>query len=136
MVVAIVGLAAGAVVLAVPDPRPPVGDEAERFAARLVRAREEALLTNRAIAVEMTASGYDFSSFDGVRWTVLADGPFSEEKWAEDTVVRSGGRLGSGPLQVVFDPTGAAEPAVVILSRKGREMTVAVDAAGEVRIDG
>ena len=36
------------------DPRPPVDDEAERFAARLVRAREEALVTNRAVAVEAT----------------------------------------------------------------------------------
>ncbi len=136
MVVAIIGLAAGAVVLAVPDPRPPVGDEAERFAARLVRAREEALLTNRAVAVEATARGYDFSSFDGVQWTSLAEGPFGEEVWAEDTIARAGDRPANRPLQIVFDPTGAAEPAVLILSRKGRDVTVAVDAAGEVRVDG
>ena len=42
MVVAIIGLAAGAVVLSVPDPRPSVAEDAERFAARLSRAREEA----------------------------------------------------------------------------------------------
>jgi len=136
MVVAIIGLAAGAVVLAVPDTRPPVGDEAERFAARLVRAREEALLTNRAVAVEATAEGYAFSSFDGVQWSPLTDGPFGDELWAEDTAARPEGQPQGEPLRVVFDPTGAAEPATLALSRKSRVVTVVVDAAGEVRVHG
>ena len=136
MVVAIMGLAAAAVVLAVPDPRPPVGDEAERFAARLVRAREEALLTNRAVAVEATATGYAFSSFDGVQWSPLTDGPFGEERWAEDTAARPEGLPEDAPLRVVFDPTGVADAASLTLSRGPRAVTVAVDAAGEVRVDG
>jgi len=136
MVVAIMGLAAGTVVLAVPDPRPPVGDEAERFAARLVRAREEALLTNRAVAVEATATGYAFSSFDGVQWSPLTDGPFGEERWAEDTAARADGQPADAPLRVVFDPTGVADAARLTLSRGPRAVTVAVDAAGEVRVDG
>jgi len=134
MVVAIMGLAASAVVLAVPDPRPPVGDEAERFAARLVRAREEALLTNRAVAVETTATGYAFSSFDGVQWSPLTDGPFGEERWAEDTAARPEGQPADTPLRVVFDPTGVADAASLTLSRGSRAVTVAVDAAGEVRV--
>ena len=134
MVVAIMGLAAAAVVLSVPDPRPPVGDEAERFAARLVRAREEALLTNRAVAVEATAEGYAFSSFDGVQWSPLTDGPFGQEAWAEDTAARPEGQPADAPLRVVFDPTGVAEAASLTLSRGPRAVTVAVDAAGEVRV--
>jgi general secretion pathway protein H len=134
MVVAIMGLAAGAVVLAVPDPRPPVGDEAERFAARLVGAREEALLTNRAVAVEATATGYAFSSFDGVQWSPLTDGPFGEEHWAEDTRVRPEGQPADQVLRVVFDPTGVADAARLTLSRGPRAVTVAVDGAGEVRV--
>ncbi|MET4682217.1 GspH/FimT family pseudopilin [Brevundimonas faecalis] len=136
MVVAIMGLAAGAVVLAVPDPRPPVIHEAERFAARLVRAREEALLTNRAVAVEATATGYGFSSFDGVRWSPLTDGPFGPEDWAEDTAVRPEGQPADQPLRIVFDPTGAPDAAALTLSRGSRVVTVAVDAAGEVKVDG
>ncbi|MBJ7446145.1 MAG: GspH/FimT family pseudopilin [Brevundimonas sp.] len=131
MVVAILGLAAGAVVLSVPDPRPPVGAEAERFAARLVRAREEAVLTNRSIAVEATARGYGFSQFDGVQWTALTDGPFGKEVWQTET---SAG-LPSATLRVVFDPTGASEPATVTLSRDGQSSTVSVDGAGEVSVD-
>ena len=136
MTVAIIGLAAGAVVLALPDPHPSASQAAEAFAARLVRAREEALLTNRAVAVEATAEGYAFSSFDGVQWSPLTDGPFGVELWAEDTAARPEGQPQGEPLRVVFDPTGSAEPATLALSRKSRVVTVVVDAAGEVRVHG
>ena len=131
MTVTVIGLAAGAVVLAMPDPRPTVTAEAERFAARLVRAREEAVLSNRPVAVEATAAGYDFSRYDGADWTPLNEGPFGPEKWGEDLRVSTGG----DPVRVVFDPTGAADPARLTLSRDGRVRTVAVDGAGEVTLD-
>jgi general secretion pathway protein H len=130
MVVAILGLAAGAVVLAVPDPRPAVGVEAERFAARLSRARDEAVLSNRPVAVEVTRTGYDFAVFDGRAWSALSDGPFEPEVWQAGTALgpAAGARL-------VFDPTGVAEPVTLTLTRDGRHRTVAVDGAGEVRLD-
>lgn len=131
MVVAIIGLAAGAVVLSVPDPRPSVGMDAERFAARLVRAREEAILTNRAVAVDADAAGYAFTSFDGARWSPLIDGPFGPEAWTPDTTVAAR----DGEPRVLFDPTGAAEPVTLAVSRDGQGVVVSVDGAGEVRID-
>jgi general secretion pathway protein H len=131
MTVAIIGLAAGAVVLSVPDPRPSVTQEAERFAARLSRAREEAVLSNRPVAVEATLAGYGFSSFDGVSWSALEDGPFGDEHWGEGVSVSP-----AEPLRVVFDPTGVAGPAALTLSRDDRARRVAVDGAGEVTIDG
>lgn len=131
MVVAILGLAAGAVVLAVPDPRPAVGAEAERFAARLSRARDEAVLSNRPVAVEVTAAGYDFTTFDGRAWTPLSDGPFGAEAWQAGTVPdpREDARF-------VFDPTGVAEPLRLTLVHEGKRINISVDGAGEVRIDG
>ena len=131
MTVAIIGLAAGAVVLAVPDPRPSVAADAERFAARLSRAREEAVLTNRPVAVEATATGYGFSASDGAAWTALTDGPFGQESWSEGVSVSP-----TDPIRVVFDPTGVAEPATLTLSRDGRASRVDIDGAGEVSIDG
>jgi general secretion pathway protein H len=131
MTVAIIGLAAGAVVLSVPDPRPSVAEDAERFAARLSRAREEAVLSNRPVAVETTAAGYGFSSFDGADWTTLDEGPFRPEQWSDGVSVSP-----AAPTRVVFDPTGVAEPATLILSRDGRASRVEVDGAGEVTIDG
>lgn len=131
MTVAIIGLAAGAVVLSVPDPRPSVAEDAERFAARLSRAREEAVLTNRPVAVEATAAGYGFSVFDGADWSPLTDGPFGQEMWSEGVSVAP-----ADPVRVVFDPTGVAEPASLTLSRDGRSSRVDIDGAGEVTIDG
>jgi general secretion pathway protein H len=130
MTVAILGLAAGAVVLSVPDPRPSVSDDAERFAARLTRAREEAVLSNRPVAVETTAAGYGFSVFDGRAWTPLSEGPFGPEPWSDGVMVSP-----AGPVRVVFDPTGVAEPADLSLSRDGRTARIAIDGAGEVTLD-
>ena len=129
MVVAILGLAAGAVVLAVPDPRPAVGAEAERFAARLSRARDEAVLSNRPVAVEVTPSGYAFAVFDGRAWSALSDGPFRPETWQPATAVSP-----AEGARFVFDPTGVAEPATLMLARDGKGRTVTVDGAGEVTL--
>lgn len=129
MVVAIIGLAAGAVVLAVPDPRPSVAQDAERFAARLIRAREESILTNRPVAVQVGPQGYGFAAYDGLRWSDLEEGPFGPETWTEGTVPAP------DSARLVFDPTGVAEPGAVTLSREGRARTVTIDGAGEVRID-
>lgn len=131
MTVAIIGLAAGAVVLSVPDPRPSVAADAERFAARLARAREEAVLSNRPVAVEATAAGYAFSAFDGAEWSPLTDGPFGPESWSDGLTVSP-----AGPVRVVFDPTGVAEPATLTLGRDGQTARVDIDGAGEVTLDG
>jgi general secretion pathway protein H len=132
MVITIIGLAAGAVVLSVPDPRPSVAEDAERFAARLSRAREEAILSNRPVAVETTPSGYGFVVFDGSAWSVLDEGPFGPETWTAGTTVSPM----AGPVRVVFDPTGVAEPATLTLTRERNSRTITVDGAGEVTLDG
>ena len=132
MVVAILGLAAGAVVLSVPDPRPTVAADAERFAARLIHAREEAILSNRPVAAEATATGYAFSVFDGADWSALEAGPFGPETWTAGTTLSTTGET----MRLVFDPTGVADPATLRLSREGKSRTVTVDGAGEVSLDG
>lgn len=128
MTMTIIGLAASAVVLSIPDPRQPIGAEAERFAARLVRAREEAILTNRPVAVTADAAGYAFSSFDGATWTPLA-GAFETQAWGEGVAAPR------EPIRLTFDPTGVSEPGAVRLSRDGQTRTITVDGAGEVAID-
>ena len=132
MVVAIMGLAAGAVVLSVPDPRPSVAADAERFAARLSRAREEAILSNRPVAVEATAAGYAFTAFDGTAWSALDEGPFGPETWTAGTSVAPS----APPARIVFDPTGVADPAALTLTRDRHSRTITVDGAGEVTLNG
>lgn len=132
MVVAIIGLAAGAVVLSVPDPRPSVAEDAERFAARLSRAREEAILSNRPVAVDATAAGYGFMVFDGAAWSRLNEGPFRSESWTVGTTVGPS----NAPVRIVFDPTGVTDPATLTLTRERHSRSIAVDGAGEVTLDG
>ncbi len=129
--VAVIGLAATAVVLAAPDPTPRLLVEAERLAARLVRAREEAILTNRPVAVDIGAEGYGFRVRAEDGWTPLTEGPFERVAWEEGTRVESAG----GVEAVMFDPVGLAEPARLSLSRDRARATVTVDLAGEVRLD-
>lgn len=132
MTMAILGLAATAVVIAAPDPRPSLGEEADRFAARLIKAREESLLTNRPVAMEATAEGYGVSRFEGQDWVPLSEGPFQPGVWDEATLIDTSDE----GVRIVFDPTGVAEPATVTLTRERTRVTIAVDAAGEVRVDG
>ncbi|MGW8704806.1 GspH/FimT family pseudopilin [Brevundimonas sp. NPDC055814] len=126
VVIAIIGVAAGAVMLSMPDPRPTLAVEAERFAARLTLAREEAVMTNRPVALRADAAGYGFESFDGAVWTPLT-GVLAPEAWGECGAV-------AAPARAVFDPTGGADAASVRLEREGQTVTVAIDGAGEVMI--
>ena len=126
VVIAIIGVAAGAVVLSMPDPRPTLAVEAERFAARLTLAREEAVMTNRPVALRADAAGYGFESFDGAVWTPLT-GALAPKTWGEGAAV-------AAPARAVFDPTGGADAASVRLEREGQAVTVAIDGAGEVTI--
>jgi general secretion pathway protein H len=132
--IVIVGLAGAAVVLTMPDPRPPLSAEAERFAARLVRAREEAILTNRLVDVAVTPEGYGFRRLERGEWSPLDGRTFADEAWSEGVsarLVTESGRAG-----VRFDPTGGAEAGRLTLRREARSIHVDVDAAGEVRVDG
>jgi general secretion pathway protein H len=126
VVIAILGVAAGAVVLSLPDPRPSLGVEAERFAARLMLAREEAVMTNRPVALRADAAGYGFEAFDGAVWSPLT-GVLATKAWSEGVAV-------AAPRRAVFDPTGGADAASVRLAREGQAVTVAIDGAGEVAI--
>ncbi len=49
--ITIIGLVAGAAVLAIPDPRGSLAAEAERFAAHAKAARDQATIGGRAVAL-------------------------------------------------------------------------------------
>lgn len=129
---ALLGLAATAVVLTLPDPRGRLDREAERLAARLSLARDEAVLGGRAVAVRLDAQGYGFLRRSGGEWAALDAAPFSPIRWGEDVrpVLN-----GAESLVVAFDPVGAAEPVRLRLERDGRGLGLSVDAFGEVRLD-
>jgi len=131
VVLAIIGLLATVVVLATTDGRPSGAQEAERFAARLVRARDEALMTNRTVEVTVSPGGYDFRVGGPRAWTPLAEGPFRAVAWSSDTQMSAADLVD----RVAFDPAGVATPADFVITRGRLSSRVTVDTAGNVRVD-
>jgi general secretion pathway protein H len=126
VVLVILGLASSAVVLAFPDPQGSLVAEAERFAARAKAARDEALLTGRATAVQVDGEGYAISRRAGGEWQQAAS-----HEWARGTQAV----LGAGAEgRAVFDPTGLADPLHLGLARGGRQVVVEIGADGDARV--
>ena len=120
-VLAIVGIASAAVVLAIPDGGGSLGDEAERFAARAKAAQEQAVLESRAVALEVGPAGYRFRRSVSGGWQ-----PLREYGWREG--------VSAGGAQTLFDPTGLAEPVTVVLRGAGAELRVDVGYDGSVHV--
>lgn len=131
VVLAILGLMAAVVVVAIPDGRMTLAAEGERFAARLKRAQEEAVLVNRPVEVAMTEDGYAFRVRKAGGWQALDEGPFRAEDWLPGTAVAAEKAV----RRVTFDPTGLANPAHFTLRRGGKTVEVTVDQAGNVWVD-
>ena len=130
MTIAVMGLACGVVVIAASQQRPSIAPEAERLAARLSEARDEAILANRPVAVIIDARGYRFQSFAHGRWTSLSDGAFQPREWAPETELEPFRE----EIRATFDPTGAADPIALVLRRRETMRTVSVDGAGQVSL--
>jgi general secretion pathway protein H len=133
VVVFIIGMAGVVVVLTAPGHDDGPGHEADVLAARLVRAREEAILGTRAVEVTVTAQGYGFTRQHFGRWEPLRDGPFDNVLWQDGT--RPALPPGREQLTFHFDPIGAASIERLALLRDGRRAWITVDAGGEVRVD-
>lgn len=133
VVVAIIGLMAGAAVLAIPDPRGSLIDEAERFAARTVAVRDMAVIEGRPLAVRVTGSGYAFDRRQAGAWVPLSDRPFRSEPWRDGTAALIPG----GSVRAAFDATGRPSgPMAVTLVRDQAQIRVTIAADGQVRVDG
>ena len=132
VVVTIIGLMAAAAVLAAPGRRS-LSSEAEQFAGRLVHAQQEAVLSNRPVAVEVTPEGYAFRVRRNGVWAPLVDGPFKPAAWSDGV----GATVeGDGAALIQFDSSGASDGLTVSLSRNDQRLRVSVDASGRVKVDG
>ena len=131
VVVAIIGLASAAVVLAWPDPRGSLQTEAERFAARARAAQDDAIVEARDVALDVTRDGYGFEERRDGRWQAMTDRPFEPRRWAEGAQAVVGQ---AGHARAVFDPTGIADPLNVTLLRDGSRMNVTIAMDGTIRV--
>ncbi|MDR7229899.1 general secretion pathway protein H [Caulobacter sp. BE264] len=130
VVLMIMGLLATAVILTLPDGKMSLSQESARFAARLLRAREESLMVNRQVRVNVSSVDYRFDIRDGRAWRALDTAPFVTTAWVEDT--RVSGR--DGETAVIFEPTGQASGAEFTLGRGGSGYVVSIDVAGNVAV--
>ena len=126
VVIFIIGLAATAVVLAIPDQGGSVQTEADRFAARAKSLRDTAIIESRPAAIRLGPGGYSLSVRRAGAWTEL--GRF---QWTAGTRARLSGGEQNGTR---FDSTGIAVPMQLQLERSGRRVAVEIGHDGSVRV--
>ena len=132
VVITVIGLASAAAVLAMPDSRGRLLDEASRFAVRTRAAHDAAILETRPVSLWVTPTGYGFDAWRGGRWTPIEDGGLSVERWNSGTAAGFGTRE-----RVMFDATGLADrPLTVTLRREGARADVEIGADGSVHVAG
>ncbi|MFD1611578.1 GspH/FimT family pseudopilin [Sphingomonas tabacisoli] len=132
IVLAIIGLVTAGVMIAMPDPRGRLSDEADRFAARTVAARDLAILEGRPVAVRVTAQGYAFDRRQDGNWAPLPDQSFRSRPWSRGTAALVGQ---GGTIRTAFDATGQpSAPTTIVLTRESEQVRVAIAADGGVRV--
>ena len=135
VVIAIIGFASAAVVLSIPDPRGRLVDDADRFAARLAAARDNAVIEAQPVAIWVSPSAYGFERYRDGAWTQSDGKPFRTTSWRSGTRAQVGGE--EGRLMLRFDSTGIpTQAARIVLERDGESMPVTLDGAGRVRVGG
>lgn len=131
VVLVIIGMMSAVVVLAIPDPRGSLTQEAERFAARAKAAQERAIMDAKAVSVRVTDVGYGFDRRERSGWTAMEARPFADQRWIDGTTAAVGG---TGAARIIFDSTGAAEPAQVVLQRGDDRVAVDIGYDGSIRV--
>ena len=135
IVITLIGLASAAVVLALPDPRGRLRDDAERFAARARAAHDLAIVEGRSVSIWVSDGGYGFDRREAGAWSPVGEKPLLVTRWGAD--VRPVIASPSGRERVIFDSTGLGSvPMTVRLQRGGYNATVRIAIDGSVAIDG
>ena len=132
VVITIIGVMSTSVVLLFPDPRGSLVSEAERFAARALAVRDEAVIGSRETALSVDRGGYAFERRRKGVWGPLDDKPFARELWSDGTVAMIADSTGA---RVTFDPTGLASvPLHLTLERGNERIAIDLETDGTIRV--
>jgi len=130
VVLAIIGLLSGAVMLTMADPRGRISSDIDRFAGRVLAARNSAIISGRPTALWVSSTAYGFEQRALGQWEPISEGPLASHDWSGGT------RAELGPqsrLRVTFDSVGRADqPLRFALSRDGQDVTLRMDLDGKV----
>jgi general secretion pathway protein H len=132
VVLFVIGLMAATVVLTLPDPRGKLADDGTALAARLVAARDLAIIGGQDIGVRFDAVGYGFQQRRGETWAPVGERALAPQRWRPGVAATA---AVEGGAALVFDATGLATPAEIILRRDGASSIVTVGNTGQVRVD-
>ena len=145
----IIGLLAGVAIVSMPGDERALRVEAERFAARTIAARDEAVTGSSPVSVIVSAAGYYFERRIDGRWEPLSAGQ-RLTGWDKGTSVTQDGALLSnrpqsgtvpqpetqGRARIVFDSVGlASSDATVRLARGRASLAVRIFRNGKVQVD-
>lgn len=131
VVLAIMGLCGAAVVMAIPDPRGSLRDDAERFAARAHAAQDAAVIEARDMSLWVSHSGYGFERRDRGKWQPITEKPFRQESWPAGAQALVGE---AGLARTKFDTTGQADPLEVTLVRDDARVEIRIAADGSIHV--
>lgn len=130
VVLMVMGLLAGVAVLTLPGDERKLRTEAERFAARTLAARDEAIIGARPISLVVSERGYYFERRSEGAWQALPGRGFDLTSWDSATTVSAGRH------RVVFDSLGLASGnAAVRLGRGDQALVVQIRRDGKVTLD-
>ncbi|MBA4047531.1 MAG: type II secretion system protein GspH [Sphingomonas sp.] len=135
IVLTLIGLASAAVVLAWPDPRGALRDDAERFAARVRAAHDMAIIEGRSVSVWVSDGGYGFDKRAAGAWAPVSEKPMLVTRWGAD--VRPAIVTEASRDRVIFDSAGlGSTPMTVRLQRGNDVISVQIGIDGAVTING
>ena len=130
VVLMIMGLLASVAVLSLPGNEKHLRDEAERFAARTVAARDEAIVGARPVALIVSERGYYFERRVEGQWRPMPGRGFDLTGWDQGT------SADTARQRIVFDSLGLASTDTVIrLKRDDRVLVVHLRRDGKVTVD-
>ena len=130
VVLMIMGLLAGMAVLTLPGDERKLRSEAERFAARTLAARDEAIVGSRPVSLVVSEQGYYFERRSEGQWQPLPGRGFDLTAWDDATTVSTGRQ------RVVFDSLGLASSAAAVrLGRGDQALVVQIRRDGKVTLD-
>lgn len=134
IVITVIALMSALVVLALPDPRGRLIDEAERFAARARTARDLAIVEGRSTSIWVSSGGYGFDRRDHGQWVPMSDRAMTVTRWGTGIAPL----LDEARARIIFDSTGLASAPLRVQLRRGSEAAavVTIGADGRVTING
>lgn len=131
VVLAILGLAATALVLAVPATDDGLRRESSRLAARIAAARDLAVVEGRPVALWLAPSGYGFERYAGGSWQAVPGRAFAVRNWPDE--IRWVPMAQQTSVRLVFDRVGTSRtPQTIILTDGRQRQSINVSVLGGV----